>query len=163
MYKHLIQAYNDFQGIRRNFDFNNKPEDLTGCTVTIPVKEYQRLIINNERARVYLEDDRLKLANIHTKALHKFVADAEDEIYISEVEKIKNIDILDELEPEKLLGKYCYSGMDSVGNLKKISEDKFFNILEPEEMIELIKMVIYQKYTKFKHDSEENKNGTNEE
>ncbi len=163
MYKKIIQMCNDFKGIRRDFDFNNKPEDITGCMVTIPVKEYNRLIINNERARSLLEDDRLKLAKIHDKALHKFIADAEDEIYNSEVEKIKNIDELDELEPEKLLSKYCYSGMDSIGNLKKISEDKLFNILEPEEMVEIIKMVIYQRFMKFEYDSEEQKDGTNEE
>jgi hypothetical protein len=163
MYKNILQITKDFNVVRTGFDLNYRQNDMTGCTTTIPTDEYQRLIINNERARKMLEDSRLKLSRIHHIAAVDFANYVKSRLYEENIKMIKDIEAIEELEEAEVLDKYCYSDIDSVSDLQEISLGKYFRIIEDEEMYEIIKMVIYQKFTEFKNISEEQKDGTNEE
>jgi hypothetical protein len=62
-----------------------------------------------------------------------------------------------------MLDKYCYSDLDSIGDLQEMSQCKYFGIIELDEMIDRIKTAIYRKLNEFKNKCEEHKDGTNEE
>jgi hypothetical protein len=154
---------NHLFGYQKRNSLDNRMVDMTGCTATIPTEEYCRLVLNNEKAEIMLEDLQIKFEKIHDKAVMDFINYVEQRLFINNIEKIKDFSEIEQLRPEEMLDKYCYSDLDSIGDLQEMSQSKYFGIIELDEMIDRIKTAIYRKLNEFKNKCEEHKDGTNEE